>query len=119
MNKHYPRTIVFAYELLENENSTDTIISSIPGQSQLIYRALSDNASTSYFCDAIPPATPRVIEEIPAGAGNVRIFTSQSINDTTSYEHNIRLAGVSFVNQAGERITNLFVDEFGTLVTSN
>jgi hypothetical protein len=105
--------------LLENETSTDTIISSIPGESQLIYRALNDNASTAYFCDPIPPATPTVIEEIPAEAGNVRIFTTQSANDTTSYEHDIRLAGVSFVNEAGERITNLFVSNFGTLVTSD
>ena len=85
----------------------------------MIYRALNDNASTAYFCDPIPPATPTVIEEIPAEAGNVRIFTTQSANDTTSYEHNIRLAGVSFVNEAGERITNLFVSNFGTLVTSD
>lgn len=105
--------------LLQNETSTDTIISSIPGESTLIYRALSDNASESYFCDPIPPADPRVVEEIPAEAGNVRIFTSQSVNDTTVYEHNIRLAGVSFVNQAGERITNLFVSNFGTLTTSD
>ena len=105
--------------LLKNEVSTDTIISSIPGDSQLIYRALNGEASKSYFCDDIPPITPTVIEEISAGAGNVRIFTTQSANDTTSYEHNIRLAGISFVNEAGERITNLAVDDFGTLVTSD
>ena len=43
--------------LLRNEPSTDTIVSSIPGESTLIYRALSDNASEAYFCDPIPPAT--------------------------------------------------------------
>jgi hypothetical protein len=105
--------------LLQNEASTDTVLSNIPGQSQLIYRTFSDNVGTSYFCDPFPPSEPVVVEEINAGSGNVRIFTSQNANDTTLYDHNIRLAGVSFVNEAGERITNLTVDNFGTLQTSN
>jgi hypothetical protein len=105
--------------LLENEASTDTLLSSIPGQSQLIYRTFSEEVNKAYFCDPFPPATPVVSEEIQAGAGNVRIFTSRNETDTTLYQHNIRLEGISFVNDAGERITNLSVDNFGTLETSN
>ena len=105
--------------LLENEASGDTIFSGIPAQSQLIYRTFSDDVDKAYFCDPFPPATPVVSEEILAGAGNVRIFTSRNEADTTLYEHNIRLEGISFVNEAGERITNLSVDNFGTLQTSN
>ena len=54
--------------LLQNEASTDTILSSIPGQSQLIYRTFNGDVSNSYFCDAFPPANPSVVEEITAGA---------------------------------------------------
>ena len=104
--------------LLKNEASGDTLLSAIPGQSRLVYRTFSDNVSKSYFCDAFPPASPTVAEEITAGAGNVRIFTTRNSSDTTRYDHDIRLEGVSFVNEAGERITNLSVENFGILQTS-
>jgi len=105
--------------LLQNEVSGDTLESPIPGQSQLIYRILSENVSDAYFCDPIPPVVPSVVEEIPAETGTVYIFTSQNANDTTLFEHRIWFKDVSFVNEAGERLTNLTVDEFGTLQTSN
>jgi hypothetical protein len=105
--------------LLRNEVSADTLESTIPGQSQLIYRILSEDVNDAYFCDAIPPVVPSVVEEIPAETGTVYIFTSQNANDTTLFEHRIWFKDVSFVNQAGERLTNLTVDEFGTLQTSN
>ena len=105
--------------LLRNEVTGDTLESPIPSQSQLIYRIFSEDVKASYFCDAIPPVVPSVVEEIPAEAGTVLIFTSQNPNDTTRFEHEIRFENVSFVNSAGERLTNLTVDEFGTLVTSD
>ena len=105
--------------LLQNEVTGDTLESPIPAQSQLVYRILSEDVSDSYFCDAIPPVVPSVVEEIPAESGTVYVFTSQNPNDTTQFEHRIWFKDVSFVNEAGERLTNLTVDEFGTLQTSN
>ena len=105
--------------LLRNEVSGDTLESPIPAQSQLVYRILSEAVNDAYFCDAIPPVVPSVVEEIPAETGTVYIFTSQDPNDSTRFEHRIWFEDVSFVNQAGERLTNLTVDEFGTLQTSN
>lgn len=105
--------------LLQNEVSGDTLESPIPAQSQLVYRILSEDVNDAYFCDAIPPVVPSVVEEIPAETGTVYIFTSQDPNDSTRFEHRIWFKDVSFVNQAGERLTNLTVDEFGTLQTSN
>ena len=104
--------------LLLNQASDGEIVSAIPGASQLTYRIFSEDVSSGYFCDAIPPATPTVIEEILADEGEVRVTTVQDPNDSTRFEHTIRLAGVSFVNSAGERLTNLSVEDYGTLTTT-
>ncbi len=105
--------------LLRNEPSDAPIESSIPGGSQLTYRIFDGDVDSGYFCDDIPPAKPGVLEEILAEAGKVRIETVQSATDTTRYEHTISLQGVSFVNDKGERLTNLFVEDFGTITTSS
>ncbi|WP_422860437.1 hypothetical protein ACOKFD_06150 [Flagellimonas sp. S174] len=95
---------------------TITTESSVSSQSSLIYRIFSDGITSSYFCDAIPPATPTVLEEIEAQDGLVIIETTAN-EDNTSFVHTISLSGISFVNEAGERITNLAVDEFGDVTT--
>lgn len=103
--------------LLRNEPSDGEIVSAIPGNSQLTYRIFSGNVDSNYFCGSLPPPTPTVEEDVLADNGEVRITTVQNANDSTRFEHTIRLAGVSFVNAAGERLTNLTVDEYGTLTT--
>ncbi|MCX2720036.1 hypothetical protein [Lentiprolixibacter aurantiacus] len=103
--------------LLQNQASTDTIRSSFPSQSSLIYRLFTEGVNKSYFCDDIPPATPSVREEILAEAGEVLITTIQSATDTTLYEHTIKLGGVTLVNSRGERITNTQIEDFGTITT--
>lgn len=105
--------------ILNNGNSTtDTVIttSTIPGQSQLIYRFFSDNVSNAYFCDEIPPASPTVREEIEAESGVVMV-KSIAINDSTAFSHTITLDDITLINEAGERITNLTVTEFGEVTT--
>ena len=103
--------------LLQNQATTDTIRSTIPSQSNLIYRFFNDDVSKSYFCDEIPPATPSVVEEILAEAGEVLITTIRSAIDTTLYEHTLKLSGVTLVNSKGERITNTQIEDFGTITT--
>ena len=105
---------------LNNGNSTtDTVetTSAIPGSSQLTYRIFSDNVSSTYFCDDIPPATPTVIEEIDAIDGSV-IIKSIANADSTAFSHTIQLSGISLVNDAGERITDLTINDFGELTTT-
>lgn len=104
--------------ILKNEDSGGILTSDIPGQSQLIYRIFSDDVTKNYFCASIPPATPTVLEEITAQAGEIRISTIQSASDTTLYEHTIELSGISLVNSQGERITDLSINNFGTISTS-
>lgn len=96
---------------------TITTESSIPSQSSLTYRIFSDGITSSYFCDAIPPATPVVVQEVEAQDGMVIIQTTAN-TDSTSFVHTLSLSGISFVNEAGERITNLAVDEFGEVTTA-
>ncbi|SFR50079.1 hypothetical protein SAMN04490243_2338 [Robiginitalea myxolifaciens] len=103
--------------LLRNEASDGTLTSAVPGNSQLTYRIFTDNVAANYFCDDIPPATPSVLEEITATEGEVRITTIQDQTDTLRFDHTIELAGVTFVNAAGERLTNLTVTDFGTITT--
>ena len=105
--------------LLRNEVTGDTLESPIPSQSKLIYRIFSEDVKDSYFCDAVPPVAPKVVEEVPSEAGTVLIYTSQNPSDTTKFEHQIWFENVTFVNAAGERLTKLTVDQFGTLTTSD
>ncbi|GMN09387.1 hypothetical protein MTsPCn9_01570 [Croceitalea sp. MTPC9] len=102
---------------LNNGNSvtdTTTTESTIPSQSQLTYRIFSDNVSSSYFCDDIPPSTPTVIEEIDAQEGLV-IIKSIANSDSTAINHIIELSGITLINSNGERITDLSINEFGEL----
>ena len=105
--------------ILQNEASEGTIVSNVPGQSQLTYRTFSGNINKNYFCDQLPPSDPVVLEEILAEGGEVFITTVQSVNDTTVFEHTIELNGISLVNSNGERITNLNIDDFGTITTQS
>ncbi len=105
--------------LLANADSGGEIESTIPGNSQLTYRLFDDAVSSSYFCGEIPPATPVVLQEVEAEAGSVLITTVRDAADTTLFTHEIRLAGVSFITSNGERLTNISVEEFGTVTTSS
>jgi hypothetical protein len=105
--------------LLKNEVSADTIKSAVPGESQLVYRTFTDKISKNYFCDAVPPISPTVVEEYQAEGGEVYITTVQSASDTTIYEHRIELSNISLVNSQGQRITDLRINDFGTVTTKN
>ncbi|TLP80630.1 hypothetical protein [Maribacter sp. ACAM166] len=101
--------------LLTNEISTTDKESIVPDNSQISYRIFSENVTSAYFCDAPPPLTPTVMEEIEAKGGSVIITTTTT--DSVTFTHTIRLSGVSFLNENGSRITDLQVNEFGTVIT--
>ena len=103
--------------VLKNEASDGQIVSTVPGQSQIFYRTFSDNVAKSYFCDDIPPTTPTVLEEISAEGGEVFITTVRNETDTTMYDHTIEFSGISLINSKGERITDLSINDFGTIST--
>lgn len=101
--------------LLNPEETTESLISAIPGQSQVTYRTFSDAISNSYFCDNVPPATPNVILDVSAAAGEVLITTVRSEADTTLFEHTLSIQNLSLITENGERITDLTSIDFGTL----
>lgn len=103
--------------VLKNEVSTSEISSLVPSQSKLTYRTFSDKVTTDYFCDAIPTTTPSVDEEIEATEGKVIINTSLQEGTTDTYEHNIQLSGITFITSTDQRITDLRINDFGTVTT--
>ncbi|WP_343485807.1 hypothetical protein [Allomuricauda sp. d1] len=104
--------------LLDDGTVGDTTItsqtSSIPSQSQLVYRIFNDDVPSNYFCDAFPPVSPTVIEEVEAEDGILTIET-KSTADGTAFEHTLTLSEISLVNDQGERITDLSINEFGEI----
>ena len=96
---------------------TITTESTVPGQSQVTYRIFSDDVTTNYFCDAIPTTEPTVVDEIEAEDGMVIVETTAN-EDNTEFVHTIRLSGISFVTDTGERITDLTISEYGEVTTA-
>ncbi|RDY61026.1 hypothetical protein [Flagellimonas nanhaiensis] len=96
---------------------TVTTESTVPSQTKLTYRIFSENVTSSYFCDDIPPVTPTVTDEIEAGDGMVIIETVAD-EENNNFVHTISLSGISFITESGERITNLSINEFGEVTTA-
>lgn len=101
--------------IIKNEVSDGIIISTVPAQSKITYRIFSDNVTKNYFCDAVPPVTPSVLQEINAEGGEVLVETTTK--DSITYEHQIKLSGISLVDDSGHRITDLRINDFGTFST--
>ncbi len=104
--------------VLKNEVSDGAITSLVPSQSVLTYRVFSDNVTSNYFCDAIPTTTPSVIEEVEAEDGEVLITTILSEGTTDTFEHTIQLSGITFITSTDQRITDLQINDFGTITTN-
>ncbi|WP_405381562.1 hypothetical protein [Maribacter sp. LLG6340-A2] len=107
--------ITLASGLLKNEVTTTDRESAVPSNSQVSYRIFSESVTSAYFCDAPPPLTPTVIEEIEAEGGTVAISTTTT--DDVTFTHTIKLSGITFVNENGSRITDLQINEFGVVTT--
>jgi len=107
--------------LLENVTSVDeSINSSFPNESQLLYRLFSDNTNLDYFCAAIPPLTPTVQNEFNAESGTITI--TSKVNTVTaaskSYTHHITISDLSLTNDKNERLTNTSILDFGEYTTT-
>ena len=93
----------------------EQIVSS-SGPAKITYRTFSDNVSKDYFCSDIPLIEPIVVEEVIAESGSVFISTVLS-SDATEYEHTITLSAISLVTSNNSRITDLSINNFGTVTT--
>jgi len=86
--------------------------------SSVIYRILEDEIDSDYFCQSIPPSTPKVLKELIAESGTINITTTEIITDTviTGYTYTITISDLLF-NDADERI--LFESfDFGILTVN-
>lgn len=110
--------LTLASGVLKNEASNGAIESAIPANSKITYRIFSNNVSKNYFCDALPPQTPTVIDQIDAVDGKV-LVTTILLEDGVTYEHTIQLSDISLVNDDGSRITDLSINDFGVVTTTN
>lgn len=106
--------------LINNQTSEPgTLASTIPEPSNLIYRFFSDNVTSAYFCDAIPPLDPTVVKENAATAGNISIDTKVDTltAETKNYSHTISIKNLSLVNDQGEQLTDLSTMVYGDFIT--
>ena len=105
---------------LKNEASDGEVEYPISNSTTLTYRIFSDDVTNAYFCEEVPVTEPTVIEEIEAEGGSVLITTTAIVDgENTSYEHSIRLSGISLINSSNnQRITDLRINDFGTITTN-
>lgn len=105
--------------LLQPEETTEALRSTIPGQSKVTYRTFTDAITRSYFCASIPPGEPGIVLDVSAAAGEVLVTTLRNETDTTLYEHTISIQDLSLVTDNGERISDLTTIAFGTISISD
>lgn len=69
------------------------------------YRIFEDGIGSDYFCQAIPPSTPKVLKELNAESGFINIITEEVLTDgvITGYNYTITLSELLF-NDNDERI---------------
>lgn len=101
---------------IKNEVTTEDIIVNVTEAGSVIYRIFSGTVSSSYFCDEVPPIEPVVTQEVAAEDGIIYITTTTE--DSVTFVHTIRLSGISLVTENGSRITDLRINEFGSVTTS-
>ncbi len=103
---------------IKNEVSTAQIEIAVSesGPAKITYRTFSDKITKNYFCDEIPLTEPTVIDEIIAQGGTVFVTTTLK-EDNKTFEHNIKLSGISLLTSSNVRITNLTIDNFGPVTT--
>ncbi len=94
-----------------------TIGVSATGPGKITYRTFSAKVGKDYFCSEIPLTEPNVISEIVATGGSVLIETTMS-TDSTKFEHAIVLSEISLKTSDDVRITDLRINNFGTVITA-
>ncbi|MFK5957717.1 MAG: hypothetical protein QM495_02490 [Lutibacter sp.] len=93
-------------------NLTTTQINSTAGEksyaitpSMVNYRIFEEGIGSNYFCEDIPPSSPKVVKELIAESGNINITTVEieSNGSVIGYEYTITISDLLF-NDNDERI---------------
>lgn len=80
------------------------------------YRAFDSAFTENYFCSAIPPTKPKVINELFAKNGEVIITTTKEVNTSksTTYNHEIILSDIVLKKEKNENKITFKKYNFGT-----
>lgn len=101
------KTEAMAITLLNGQLGTTVGEATYPVSSTLsiVYRIFDEGIGTNYFCEIIPPTSPKVTRQLIAESGEVQIITSEIIkNDVvTGYSYEISILNLLFVD-GNERI---------------
>ena len=107
--------------LIENQTSeAGSLTSTLPDASSLTYRFFNGDVTSAYFCDALPPVEPMVLEENTATAGDLVVVTRVDTLTalTKDYTHRIFITNYSITNSLGEELTDLSELFYGNFITS-
>ena len=97
---------------ITNSNATEVMILTISPENlgvtegdssistSIIYRIFEEGISDNYFCQDIPPSTPKVVKELIAESGTINITTTTL---STGSEYTITISDLLF-NDDSERI---------------
>lgn len=104
-NSNGTETLVMT--LINNELGTTVGESSFPVSStlEITYRLFDVGITSAYFCQDIPPTSPKVLTELNAESATVNITTSEIItnNVVTGYSYEISISDLLFID-GSERI---------------
>jgi len=83
----------------------------------VLYRVFDGTISSSYFCAAVPPTTPQVVEEWQGSNFSITIETTEDASTTPStYQHTITLHDLLLTNGTEQEIFETFY--FGVVTTN-
>lgn len=80
-------------------------IYSISSSIEIIYRIFDEGIDGNYYCQPVPPVTPKVIKEVIASTGDIIIVTTEILKNEEVIGHNyvITLSDLLFLDNS-ERI---------------
>jgi len=79
---------------------------SVSSSREIIYRLFDDAIGSDYFCQIIPPTSPKVLSELNAESATINIVTSEVLDDDdilTGYSYDISISDLLFID-GDERI---------------
>ena len=70
---------------------------------EINYRIFEEGIGSRYFCQAIPPSTPKVLTELIAESGTITITTTENLTDglVTGYSYDIAISNLLFDDNDG------------------
>jgi hypothetical protein len=102
-------------DVLENEAGEQSFEITEDTDTTLTYRIYDDSLTSTYFCSDLTPATPSVVTELIAKSATITIVTAASETEDDTFDHEITIDSSTFETDEGERITDLSIDDFGTV----